>query len=165
VDCDAVVIGSGAVPDVMLARAAGLELGPLGGVACSARLETSVPGVFAAGDMCEYDSVVHGRPMRVEHHEVAVGQGRAAARAMLGSTEPYADVPYFWSDLADWATLEAVGPAADGWDREELTGSLDDGAWTVWYLRDGRLAAAATCGRPEDLDRARDLLRSGAPFG
>ena len=164
VDCQAVLIGVGAVPDVMLARSSGLELGPLGGVVCSATLETSAPGVFAAGDVCEYASVLHGRPMRIEHHEVAAGQGRAAARAMLGSTEPYDDVPYFWSDLADWATLEAVGPAVDGWDEEVVDGDLAGGDFTVWYVKDGRLAAALTCGRAGDLDRARELLRSGDPL-
>ena len=165
VDCQAVLVGVGAVPDVMLARASGLELGGLGGVACSASLRTSAPGVFAAGDMCEYASVLHGRPMRIEHHEVAAGQGRAAARAMLGSADPYDDVPYFWSDLAGWATLESVGPAVDGWDDEVVDGAFADGDFTVWYLRHGRLAAALTCGRPADLDRARTLLRTGAPFG
>ena len=57
---DMVVMGTGAMPDVMLARAAGLELGESGGVACSADLATSVPGIWAAGDMCEYDSVCTG---------------------------------------------------------------------------------------------------------
>ena len=59
----------------MLARAAGLELGERGGVALLATLETSAPGVFAAGDICEYDSVVHGGAMRIEHWEVARDQG------------------------------------------------------------------------------------------
>ncbi|HEX2087796.1 MAG TPA: FAD-dependent oxidoreductase [Solirubrobacteraceae bacterium] len=154
-ECDLVVVGVGAVPDVMLARSAGLDLGERGGVRCSATLEASAPGVFAAGDVCEYDSVVHGGRVRVEHHEVAVGQGRVAARNVLGEERPYDDVPYFWSDLADWATLEAVGPAVDGWDDEEVRGSLDDGAFSVLYSKDGRLVAAMSAGRREDLDEAR----------
>ena len=162
VDCDVVVVGVGAVPDVMLARSSGLELGERGGVRCSATLETAAPGVYAAGDMCEYDSVLHGGPVRIEHHEVAVGQGRCAARNVLGAGEAYADVPYFWSDLADWATLEAVGPAVDGWDAEEVRGSLDDGAFSVLYSLGGRLVAAMTVGRPGDLDEAREALRAGA---
>ena len=109
-----VVMGTGAVPDVMLARSAGLELGETGGIACSARLETSAPGVWAAGDACEYDSVVHGRRLRIEHWEVARAQGAAVAAAILGSREPFAEIPYFWSDLADWCTLEYVGPARVG---------------------------------------------------
>ena len=162
VACDLVVVGVGAVPDVMLARSSGLTLGAGNGVLCSSSLETSAPGVFAAGDMCEYDSVLHGRPVRIEHHEVAVGQGRCAARNVLGAGEDFAEVPYFWSDLADWATLEAVGPAVDGWDAEDVRGSFDDGEFSVFYSLAGRLVAAMTVGRPDDLDEARERLRAGA---
>ena len=159
-DADLVVIGVGATPDVMLARKIGLEIGDSGGVACDRRLQTSVEGIFAAGDMCEYDSVLHGRRLRIEHEELAAAQGRAAARAMLGSEEPFAEVPYFWSDLADWATLEYVGPAA-GWDEELVQGDPASGEFTVWYVADGRLAAALTVGRSADLDLARELIVSG----
>jgi 3-phenylpropionate/trans-cinnamate dioxygenase ferredoxin reductase component len=162
VECDLVVVGVGAVPDVMLARGSGLELGDRGGVRCSATLETSAPGVFAAGDICEYDSRLHGGPVRIEHHEVAVGQGRCAARNVLGAGEEYDDVPYFWSDIDGWATLEAVGPAVDGWDGEEVRGSFDDGEFSVFYAKEGRLVAAMTVGRPDDLDEARERLRAAA---
>src|SRR3712207_5903096 len=108
-----VVVGAGVRPDVMLAQRAGLEVGD--GIVCDARLQTSAPGIFAAGDACSYESVIHGRRLRVEHWDVALQQGRHAAAAMLGSDEPYREVPYFFSDLADWASLESVGPAED-WD-------------------------------------------------
>ena len=150
VEADMVVMGTGAVPDVMLARASGLELGETGGVACSSRLETSAPGVWAAGDACEYESVLHGRRMRIEHWEVALAQGKAAAAAIAGRPGDFAEVPYFWSDLADWCTLEYVGPA-ESWDREVVRGSFDDGRFTVFYVSGDRLAAALTVGRPEDL--------------
>jgi 3-phenylpropionate/trans-cinnamate dioxygenase ferredoxin reductase subunit len=159
-DADLVVMGTGAVPDVMLARSAGLELGETGGIACSSVLESSAERVWAAGDACEYDSVVHGRRLRVEHWEVARAQGAAVAAAIQGSREPYAEVPYFWSDLADWCTLEYVGPASE-WDREVVRGSLDDGEFTIFYLAGGRVAAALTVGRPDDLDRARELMTAG----
>jgi 3-phenylpropionate/trans-cinnamate dioxygenase ferredoxin reductase subunit len=162
VDCDAVLIGVGAVPDVMLAKASGFEIGERGGVACSATLETSVPGVFAAGDVCEYQSAIHGRPVRIEHYEVAAAQGRCAAHNMLGAGEPFTEVPYFWSDLGDWATLESVGPAVEGWDAEEVLGSFESGAFSVRYLKDGRLVACLTCGRSEDLDAAREELSRSA---
>lgn len=160
IDADLVVVGVGATPDVMLARKIGLEIGASGGVACDRRLQTSVEGIFAAGDMCEYDSVIHGRRLRIEHEDVAAAQGRAAALAMLGSEAPFAEVPYFWSDLADWTTLEYVGAAA-GWDEEIVHGEPADGDFTVWYVAEGRLAAALTVGRSDDLDRARELLVSG----
>lgn len=158
-DADMVVMGIGAVPDVMLARSAGLELGESGGIACSSVLETSAPGVWAAGDACEYDSVVHGRRLRIEHWEVARAQGAAVAAAIMGSREPFSEIPYFWSDLADWCTLEYVGPASE-WDEEVVRGSVDDGEFTIFYRDGGRVVAALTVGRSDDLDRARELMAS-----
>jgi 3-phenylpropionate/trans-cinnamate dioxygenase ferredoxin reductase component len=161
-DTDMVVMGTGVAPDVMLARSAGLELGETGGVACSATLETSAEGIWAAGDTCEYDSVVHRRRLRIEHWEVARAQGAAVAGYLQGASEPYDEVPYFWSDLADWCTLEYVGPAAQ-WDQEVVRGSLESGEFTIYYLTGGRVSGALTVGRSEDLDRARELMRSGEP--
>ena len=160
-DADMVVMGTGAMPDVMLARASGLSLGETGGIACSSRLETSVPGIWAAGDSCEYDSVLHRRRVRIEHWEVALAQGKAAAAAVAGRPADFAEVPYFWSDLADWCTLEYVGPAYE-WDREVVRGSFDDGSFTVFYLSGDRLAAALTVGRPEELAQAHRMLVTGA---
>jgi len=158
----AVVIGAGVTPDIALAQKAGLQLGERGGVRCSSRLESSVPGVFAAGDICEYDSVVHGgEPIRIEHWDVAFNQGKTAAMNMLGKDIPHDVVPYFYSVFADWGELEYVGPAHD-WDEEILRGSFQDGAFTNWYLKDGTLKAALTFGRSDDLDEARRLMVSGA---
>lgn len=160
IEAGAVVLGVGAVPDVMLARAAGLELGEGGGVLCDANLRTPAEGIWAAGDMCEYDSVIHGRHLRVEHWDVAIEQGKHVARAMLGSEAPYDVVPYFFSDLADWASLESVGPASE-WDTEITRGSIDSGEFSVFYLQKQRVVAAVTVGRSGDLDRARRLIREG----
>jgi 3-phenylpropionate/trans-cinnamate dioxygenase ferredoxin reductase component len=154
---NAVVIGAGVIPDVQLARGAGLELGESGGVRCSSRLATSAPGVFAAGDICEYDSLLHGESLRIEHWDVAFNHGRTVALNMLGRDIPHEVVPYFFSVLADWGELEYVGPARE-WDEEIVRGSLDQGSFTNWYLRDGRLVAALTVGRSADLDHARRLL-------
>jgi 3-phenylpropionate/trans-cinnamate dioxygenase ferredoxin reductase subunit len=164
VDADLVVMGTGAMPDVMLARSSGLELGETGGVACSATLETSAAGVWCAGDSCEYDSVLHGRRMRIEHWEVARAQGKAVAAAIAGRPADFSEVPYFWCDLADWATIEYVG-AASAWDREIVRGSLDAGEFAVFYLEGPRLVGALSLGRPEDLMQARRLLASGGEIG
>lgn len=161
VETDLVVIGAGATPDVMLARKAGLELGESGGVACDNSLRSSVDGIFAAGDMCEYDSVIHGRRLRIEHEEVAAEQGRHVARAILGADWPYSEVPYFWSDLADWATIEYVGPAA-AWDEEIVRGEPATGSFSVFFLAAGKVVAAAAVDRAEDLDAARSFLAEGA---
>ena len=156
---DAVVMGAGVHPEVHLAERAGLELGERGGVRCSSRLETSAPGVWAAGDICEYDSPIHGRPVRIEHWDVAFNQGKTAALNMLGRETAHDVVPYFFSDLADWASMEYVGPAF-GWDQEVVRGSIDDGEFSLWYLQDGRVAGALSVGRSDDLEHARRLLTS-----
>jgi 3-phenylpropionate/trans-cinnamate dioxygenase ferredoxin reductase subunit len=162
---DAVVIGVGVMPDVMLARGAGLELGQTGGIQVDAQLQTSVPGVFAAGDVAEYESVLHGgRRIRVEHWDVAFNHGKTVALNMLGKAAAYDVVPYFFSDLSDWAGIEYLGPAFD-WDREVIRGSPGDGAFTVFYLHAGRLAGALTVGRSEDLLPARRLIADGVEIG
>ncbi|HVS29321.1 MAG TPA: FAD-dependent oxidoreductase [Solirubrobacteraceae bacterium] len=163
-DADVVVVGIGVAPDVTLARTAGLELGERGGVKCDSRLQTGTPGVFAAGDICEYDSVIHGRPIRIEHWDVAFNHGKTAALNMLGRDVAHDVVPYFFSDLADWTSLEYVGPALSV-DEEVVRGSLDDGEFSIWYLHEGRLAGALSVGRSDDLEHARRLIESGATLG
>jgi 3-phenylpropionate/trans-cinnamate dioxygenase ferredoxin reductase subunit len=161
---EAVVVGAGVMPDVQLAQRAGIEIGELGGVRCSSRLESSVPGMYAAGDICEYDSVVHGgRPMRIEHWDVAFNHGKTAALNMLGRDTPHDVVPYFYSVLADWGELEYVGPANE-WDEEILRGSFEEGSFTNWYLKDGVVKAALTWGRSGDLEAARRLIVDGIPL-
>jgi 3-phenylpropionate/trans-cinnamate dioxygenase ferredoxin reductase subunit len=157
-DCDMVVVGAGVMPDVMLPRRAGLELGESGGVACSASLESSVAGVYAAGDVCEYDSRLHGRRLRVEHFDVAAQQGKTVARAMLGRDVVHEAVPYFFSDLADWASMEYVGPGSG---EPVIRGSLDAGDFTAFYVDGERVTAALTVGRSDDLDHARRWIREG----
>jgi 3-phenylpropionate/trans-cinnamate dioxygenase ferredoxin reductase component len=154
---EAVVIGAGVTPDVQLARGAGLQMGDGGGVSCSSRLESSAPGVYAAGDICEYDSPLHGGPLRIEHWDVAFNHGKTAALNMLGRDVPHETVPYFFSVLGDWAELEYVGPARE-WDEEIVRGAMDEGSFTTWYVKDGRLVAALTVGRSDDLDHARRLM-------
>jgi 3-phenylpropionate/trans-cinnamate dioxygenase ferredoxin reductase subunit len=159
---DAVIIGAGVTPDVGLAQRAGLTIGERGGVRCSSRLETSAPGAFAAGDICEYESPIHGGAhLRIEHWDVAFNQGKTAALNMLGRDVPHLEVPYFYSVLGDWGELEYVGPAFE-WDEEIVRGSMPDGAFTNWYLNGGVVKAALTCGRSADLEEARRLLVSGA---
>jgi 3-phenylpropionate/trans-cinnamate dioxygenase ferredoxin reductase component len=159
---DVVVVGAGVTPDVQLAQKGGLRIGERGGVRCSSRLLTSADGVYAAGDMCEYDSVVHGgAPVRIEHWDVAFNHGKTAALNMLGRDVPHAEVPYFFSVLADWGELEYVGPAYE-WDEEIVRGSIDDGSFTIWYLKDAVVKAALTFGRSDDLDHARRLIAQAA---
>jgi len=158
IECDFVVIGAGVHPEIRLAEQAGLETGK--GVITDKFLETSAPGIFAAGDIAEYDSVVHGRRLRIEHWDVAFNQGNTAALNMLGKQQPHDVVPYFWSDLADWSSMEYVGPASD-WDDVVWRGRPEDGKFAAWYVKDGRVAAALTVGRSDDLAVARRLMVAG----
>lgn len=163
-DADAVVVGAGVLPDVSIASKAGLEIGERGGVRCDSRLQTAAKEVFAAGDICEYQSPVHGgKPVRIEHWDVAFNHGKTAALNMLGRDVPHDTVPYFFSVLGDWGELEYVGPAY-GWDQEILRGSHDDASFTTFYLQDGVVKGALTVGRSDDLDAARRLIASSAPL-
>jgi 3-phenylpropionate/trans-cinnamate dioxygenase ferredoxin reductase subunit len=157
-----VVAGVGVTPDVMLARKAGLEIGPRGGVRADAGLHAlGADGLYVAGDIAEYDSPVHdGRAIRVEHEEHAAAQGRTVARNMLGAGVEHTEVPYFFSDLADWASLEYVGPAL-AWDDEVVEGDIPSGRFTVWYVADGRVAAMLSAGGHGDIDRAKELIAAG----
>lgn len=158
IPADVVVVGVGAVPDVKLARSAGLEIGESGGIVCDEGLAASgAESVFVAGDSCEYDSVLHRRRVRIEHERHAQAQGRTAARNMLGENIPHMEVPYFWTDIASWATLEYRGLAGDV-EREVVTGSVENGNFTVWQLADGHLIGAVTSARPQDVDRAESII-------
>jgi 3-phenylpropionate/trans-cinnamate dioxygenase ferredoxin reductase component len=158
IEGDMVVVGAGVRPDVMLAQRAGLEVED--GIICDETLQSSMEGIYAAGDVCSYESRVHGRRLRIEHWDVAMQQGMHAAGSMLGEGKPYEVVPYFFSDLADWASLEYVGPATD-WDEVIWRGDRDSGEFAAFYLKDSKVAGALTVERSEDLGHARTLLAEG----
>jgi 3-phenylpropionate/trans-cinnamate dioxygenase ferredoxin reductase subunit len=158
IECDMVVIGAGVHPETMLAERGGLDVD--NGIVCDQRLQTSVEGIFAAGDVCSYDSVIHGRRLRVEHWDVALQQGRHAGAAMAGDEAPYSELPYFFSDLADWTSLEYVGPAQK-WDEIVWRGERDSGEFTAFYIAGGKVAAALAVGRSEDLTHARRMIEQG----
>jgi len=102
--------------------------------------------------------------VRIEHEEVAAAQGATAARNMLGADAPHDVVPYFFSDLSDWASLEYVGPAA-AWDEEVVRGDVDRGAFAIWYLEGDRVRAMLSVGGAGDVERANALIASGAAVG
>jgi 3-phenylpropionate/trans-cinnamate dioxygenase ferredoxin reductase component len=165
IEGDMIVVGAGVRPDVMLAEKAGLEIDEdTGGIRCDETLQSSVDGIYAAGDVCSYESVIHGRRIRVEHWDVAMQQGQHAARSMMGDAKPYEVVPYFFSDLADWVGLEYVGPATD-WDELIWRGDPGSGEFTVFYVKDGKVVGALTVERSEDLAHARTLLAEGVDVG
>jgi 3-phenylpropionate/trans-cinnamate dioxygenase ferredoxin reductase component len=134
--CDAVVAGVGAMPCTGLAEAAGLAVE--NGVLVDGRLESSVSGIFAAGDVANHLHPALGR-LRVEHWDNALHQGPAAARAMLGSEEPYARTPYFFSDQYDVGMEYSGHPA--GWDRVVLRGDPASFEFNAFWLAGDRVLA------------------------
>ncbi len=154
-----VVIGAGVIPDVHIAKASGLELGERGGVKCSDRLETSAPGIFAAGDIAEWEYSLAGGWSRIEHWDVAFNQGKTAAANMAGKDQPHEEIPYFWSDLSDWTGLEYVGVGAG---ERVIRGSIDDGKFSAFSLDDGRVVSALSVGRSDDLEHARRMIKERA---
>lgn len=161
VEADLVVLAIGVRPAVALAERAGLRVDR--GVLVDAYLETSAPGVYAAGDIARWPDTRAGTSIRVEHWAVAQRQGQTAARNMLGHREVFDAVPFFWSQHYD-VTISYVGHAPR-WDLLEIAGSVANRDCLIAYRAGGRIAAVASIGRDRDSLRAEILLERGDQEG
>ena len=147
-ECDLVVAGIGIVPNSELLAGAGAAVD--NGILVDALCQSSLPGVYAAGDVANHLPPLFGR-LRVEHWNNGVQQGRAAARTMLGGTQPYDYLHSFWSDQYEHL-LEYVGYAAH-WDRLVFRGDPGRRKFLGFFLKDGTVRAAVGLNRggdPED---------------
>lgn len=156
--CDLAVIGIGMKPNVEIATAAGIAVD--GGVLVDQYCRTSLPRVYAAGDIALHQDPQTSRYVRVEHWGNAMKGGQAAARSMLGEEAPYSPDGWFWSDQYD-VNVQCVGLLND-YDQVVVRGSLDERRAVVFYLRERRVVAAVALNQGRDLRRAADLIRAGA---
>jgi len=144
--CAMVVAGIGAIPATGMLAASGLEVAD--GVTVNEYLETNQPGVYAAGDVANYQDVLFEKRRRVEHWDNAVSQGRYCAHALMGERAPFRHVPYFFSDIFD-LSYEYWGDSS-GADEVIYRGDLDTGSFSTWWLRQRRVVAAFAMNRPTD---------------
>jgi NADPH-dependent 2,4-dienoyl-CoA reductase/sulfur reductase-like enzyme/nitrite reductase/ring-hydroxylating ferredoxin subunit len=156
VEADFLVLGVGVKPALALAESAGLALDR--GISVDPYLETSAPGIYAAGDVARWPDPHTGERIRVEHWVVAERQGQAAAANMLGAREPFTAVPFFWSQHYDTA-ISYVGHA-EKWDTIEVDGDPTALAAAVRFKLGGRVMAVATLGRDLDSLKAEAALET-----
>jgi len=155
-ECDFVVAGIGVEPVVDILDGTGVRVD--NGVVVDQYCQTSVPGIYAAGDVANHYHPVFERQIRVEHWHNAVKQGAAAARNMLGRAVPYDEIHWFWSDQYD-ANLQYAGFHTK-WDQLAVRGRLDSGSFLAFYINDGRIDAVVGLNRAKDVRRAIPLINA-----
>ncbi len=146
VACDMVVAGIGVSPVVEPVANSGLQAND--GVVVNEYLETSVDGIYAAGDVASYHDTLFDKRRRVEHWDNAVSQGQHCARALLGERTAFVHVPYFFSDVFD-LSYEFWGDPSDA-DQIVERGDLSTSSFSVWWLRHKQIIAAFTMNRPDE---------------
>jgi NADPH-dependent 2,4-dienoyl-CoA reductase/sulfur reductase-like enzyme len=139
-EADLVVVGVGVRPRLSVAESAGLKIDR--GVLVDEYLQTSVPDIFAAGDIARWPDARAGETIRIEHWVVAERQGQAAARNMLGAAVPFREVPFFWSQHYD-LPINYIGHA-ESWDAVAVEGDIEAKDCLVRYRRNGKVLAVAS---------------------
>jgi 3-phenylpropionate/trans-cinnamate dioxygenase ferredoxin reductase component len=157
---DLVVAGIGVIPNVELARVAGLEVND--GIMVDEYMRTTNPAIFAIGDCTEHPNVFAGGRSRLESVQNAVDQARCVVRIIMGKPEPYRDVPWFWTDQFE-IRFQMAGLSGSH-DQSVLRGSIETRKFSVFYFKQGRLLAVDSVNRPGDHVTARKLLAAGTPL-
>lgn len=154
IEGDLAVIGIGIVPNAEVAARSGITTG--NGVMVDEYCRTSLPNVYAAGDVANHYHPLYGTRVRAEHSDNATRHAAAAAASMLGAGAPYDEPHWFWSDQFD-VSLQYAGHAPR-WDEVVVRGSVDELDFCAFYLRDGLLRAAFGCDRGGEVALARELI-------
>lgn len=158
IESDVVVVGIGIDPAVELAQLAGARVG--NGILVDEFCATSLDGVYAAGDVANHFNPIVGERVRLENWQNAQNQAIAAARSMLGRREPYAEVPWFWSDQYDLNLQMAGHPHSS--DDLVWRGDVEGLSFSVFFVRSGILRAALAINRPRDVRAAMRLIERQA---
>ncbi len=146
IQCDLVVAGIGVQPSVEVVTNSALDVGD--GILVDEYLQTSHPGIFAAGDVANYQDLLFGKRRRVEHWDNAVSQGQYCAGSLMGDKTPFRHVPYFFSDVFD-LSYEYWGDSS-GADQVVHRGDLSSNSFSVWWVRQERVVAVFTMNRPDE---------------
>jgi 3-phenylpropionate/trans-cinnamate dioxygenase ferredoxin reductase component len=159
VPADVVIVGIGITPNIQLAEAAGLEVG--NGIVTDARLRSSDPDIYAAGDVANAYHPLLGRHIRVEHWANALNQPQAAARAMLGQDAAYDLVPYFYTDQYDLGMEYAGYVEPGGYDQVVFRGDVERREFIAFWLAAGRVLAGMNVNIWDVNDAIQAIVRGG----
>jgi 3-phenylpropionate/trans-cinnamate dioxygenase ferredoxin reductase component len=154
IPADLLIVGVGLIPNTELAQAAGLAVD--NGIVVDEFTRSSDPDILAIGDCSNHPSALYGRRVRIESVPNAQGQARAAASVLCGRPQPYAAVPWFWSDQYD-LKLQIVG-LSQGYDDLVIRGRPEARSFIAFYLKDGRIIAADSVNRPKEFMLAKRLV-------
>jgi NADPH-dependent 2,4-dienoyl-CoA reductase/sulfur reductase-like enzyme len=164
VDADLVVVGIGAYPVTDWLASSGVAIDD--GVVCDAYCRSSLPDVYAAGDVARFHNPVFDEVMRIEHWSNAVDQAVQATQNMLadeGAAEPYAHVPWFWSDQYD-VKIQFAGRMGAEDEMQVVSGSIEERKFVSIYGRAGRIVGVLTFGRPRAVIQYKKLISAGASW-
>lgn len=158
IPADLVIVGIGILPNVELAEAAGLPCD--NGIVVDEFCRTSDPDILSVGDCTNHPNALLGRRLRLESVHNAQEQAKTAASTILGKLEPYAQIPWFWSDQYD-LKLQFVGLSAPG-QQAVVRGDPESRSFAAFYLEEGRLAAVYAINSPREFMLSKKLIASGA---
>ncbi|MBD20495.1 MAG: FAD-dependent pyridine nucleotide-disulfide oxidoreductase [Rhodospirillaceae bacterium] len=155
IDCTIAVVGIGVIPNSEIASVSGIDVD--NGIVVNEKTQTSDPDIYAAGDVANHPNAILERRLRLESYENAQNQGIAAGKAMLGGTEPYSEIPWFWSDQFD-ANIQMIG-LPENWDSTATRGSPEENQFITFYIKNGIIDGAISINNPRDLRFGKRLMQ------